>query len=474
VPIQLHAHQWKAVTEISNGSIVTGGVGSGKTITALAYYTVSVLGRDTIDKGRVRIGSTSAFGPGADTRGGPRVLPSRERADRKTTGDIRSRGAGSSAKRNGGISVDRDRVSVGRSGGGRAQVPDVSALPDIYVITTAKKRDDKDWEKEAAPFAISTDSSESIGGVKIVVDSWNSIVKYTEVKNAFFVFDEQRLVGSGAWVKAFIKIAKANQWILLSATPGDSWVDYIPVMVAHGYYKNRTDFVRQHVVFAPYTKFPKIDRYVDTGKLVRIRERIRVEMPLERHTRRHVTSVIVDHNVAQMKRVWVDRWHIYEDRPLKDVGEMFMVARKLVNSDASRLGAVMQKHEEFPRLIIFYSFDYELEALRTLGNTLGLPVAEWNGHKHEQIPETKSWLYLVQYTAGAEGWNCIVTNATLFYSLNYSWKVFEQAQGRIDRINTDYINLYYFVLRSSARVDQLIQKALSSKQVFNERKAIKW
>jgi len=307
----------------------------------------------------------------------------------------------------------------------------------------------------------------------LVVDSWNNIVNYTEVKDAFFIFDEQRLVGSGAWVKAFLKIAKANQWIMLSATPGDTWVDYIPVFVANGWYKNRTEFLRTHAVYARYGNFPKIDRFVEVNRLVKYRNRILVEMPYARATKRVIRQILVGHDEALFRRVWIDRWHIYEDRPLKDVGEMFIVGRKLVNSDPSRLGALMQLLEEHPKLIVFYNFDYELFALRTLSETLGYLTKEWNGHRHEPVPEGGKWLYLAQYTAASEAWNCITTDAMAFYSLNYSWKIYEQSQGRIDRLNTPFTNLYYYVFRSAARIDQLIEKALAQKKTFNE-KEVKW
>lgn len=582
--VNLYKHQREAIGKLDNGKVLKGGVGTGKTITALAYYTTRVLGRDRIDAfGIVRpIGEGEDQGNVASGTGNQLGASSASESDRSSGpvgGSISAKPGheASSSDSVGNEDGSPDRVGLvqpvlGRDGGislgstesGRAP-REVQLAPksvDIYVITTARKRDSKDWEEEAAPFAISTDrsasywpsfiqsaghrglgeesaktldsngrgaskgsngnprgrggggvewsaGSKSQGGVhggvghqpeptdvrhdgssdnsgdiraakashgeapQLVVDSWNNIVNYTEVKDAFFIFDEQRLVGSGAWVKAFIKIAKANQWIMLSATPGDTWLDYVPIFVANGWYKNRSEFLRTHVVFSRFSKYPKIDRYIEVNRLVKLRNSIQVEMPYARSTKRHIRQVIVEHDDALFKKVWVDRWHIYEDRPLKDIGEMFIVARKLVNSDPSRLGALMKLVEEHPRLIVFYNFDYELFALRTLADSLNYEVKEWNGHRHEPVPESEKWLYLAQYTAASEAWNCITTNAISFYSLNYSWKIYEQSQGRIDRLNTPYKDLYYYVFRSAARIDQLIEKALSQKQNFNE-KSIKW
>jgi hypothetical protein len=344
---------------------------------------------------------------------------------------------------------------------------------DLYIITTAKKRDKLEWEEEAAPFGISTKFELGHTGTQLYVDSWNNIEKYKDVTNAFFIFDEQRLVGSGSWVKAFLRIAKANDWILLSATPGDTWMDYLPVFMANGFFKTKKEFIDQHVVYRPWSKYPKIDRYVDTGILMRYKRQITVYMPYPRHTTRHIKYVPVRHDEDLFKRVWKDRWHVYEDRPLRDVGELFIVARKLVNSHTSRLKAISELLDDHNRLIVFYNFNYELEDLRTLAKLHGIKSAEWNGHKHEEVPNTKKWIYLVQYTAGAEGWNCITTDAMAFFSLNYSYKINHQAKGRIDRLNTKYVDLYYYILRSNSLIDKAILKSIAEKKSFNEKDLVR-
>lgn len=335
---------------------------------------------------------------------------------------------------------------------------------DVYVITTAKKRESLDWQKEFARFGVGTTSDDTTAGV-LRVDSWNNIHKYQNVQNSFFIFDEQRLVGSGGWVKVFLRIARVNVWILLSATPGDSWMDYIPVFVAHGFYKNRTEFKALHVIYKPYTKFPAVDRYVGTGRLIRQRLEILVHMPYERLTTRHTVVIPVGHDAALMKTIMKERWNPYKEQPIRNSAEMFSLMRRVVNSDPSRLEALRTKMKKHPRLIIFYNFDYELQILRGIDD---VEVAEWNGHKHDELPKSDRWIYLVQYTAGAEGWECITTNATFFWSLNYSYKIMEQSYGRMDRMNTPYGNLFYYVAMSSAWIDKAIRAALEEKKSFSE------
>jgi hypothetical protein len=340
---------------------------------------------------------------------------------------------------------------------------------DVYVITTAKKRDSKDWEGEFARIVVGKEKSATLHGV-LHVDSWNNIEKYRKVEGAFFIFDEQRLVGSGTWVKAFLAIAKQNQWILLSATPGDTWMDYIPVFVANGFYKNRTQFKHEHVIYKPFSKFPKVDRYVGTDKLQRLRNQILVHMRYEKQTVRHEKTVIVKHNERLLKEVLKNRWHLFEDRPIRDISELFGVLRRIVNEDFSRVQTIEELLEKHPKIVVFYNFNYELEALRRMGNTIfltkGVRYSEWNGWKHEPIPTTDSWLYLVQYVAGAEGWNCIETDTIVFYSLTYSYKLWEQAHGRIDRLNSPFSDLFYYTLRSKAGIDTAIWRSLKAKKNF--------
>ena len=340
---------------------------------------------------------------------------------------------------------------------------------DIYVITTARKRNSLDWESESVAFGISTDRELSVGGIKLTVDSWNNIGKYVGVEGAMFIFDEQRLVGSGAWVKHFYKIASRNRWILLSATPGDTWSDYIPVFVANGYFKNKSDFASRHVVYSRYTRYPKVDRYVGQKALLGLLKGILVDMPLVKHTVPHKNYIAVDYDKAQLSSVIKNRWNPYTNAPISEVSELFYTMRKVVNSHDSRVAAVVTLLKTHPKLIIFYNFDYELEILRGLASLNGLEVKEWNGHKHEEVPESESWVYLVQYMAGAEAWNCVTTDTIVFYSLNYSYRMLAQAEGRIDRMNTEFVDLYYYVLRSTSPIDLAILRALGNKKDFNER-----
>ena len=345
---------------------------------------------------------------------------------------------------------------------------------DLYIITTARKRDTLEWEGELTHFLISPDPKLSKYKNNVVIDSWNNIKKYKDVHGAFFIFDEQRVVGSGTWVKTFLNIARKNKWILLSATPGDTWSDYIPVFVANGFYKNKTEFSREHIVYSRFTKYPKVDRYINTGRLIRHRNDILVDMEFERPTISHHEDIFVQYDVSKYKEVSKNRWNPYTDEPIVNAAELCFVWRRIVNSDESRQVALLELAEEHPRMIVFYNYDYELNILKGLYYGKNVKIAEWNGHRHEPVPDSKRWIYLVQYTAGAEGWNCIKTDTIVFYSQNYSYKIMQQSAGRIDRLNTPFQHLYYFHLKSRSGIDLAISRALSQKKKFNESAYVKW
>lgn len=345
---------------------------------------------------------------------------------------------------------------------------------DLYIITTARKRDTLEWEGELSYFLLSTNPKVNGYKNRVIVDSWNNIQKYKNVTDSFFIFDEQRVVGSGVWVKSFLKITKSNDWILLSATPGDTWQDYIPVFIANGFYRNRTEFCNEHIIYSRFSKFPKIDRYINTGRLIRLRDRILVDMDFKRETIAHHEDIIVPYDISKYKETMRNRWDPYNNEPITNASGLCYILRKIVNSDESRQIALMDILESRPRVIVFYNFDYELDILKGLHYGKDVQIAEWNGHAHQPIPTSKSWVYLVQYNAGCEGWNCIKTDTIVFYSQNYSYKVMAQAAGRIDRLNTPYTDLYYYHLKSRSSIDLAISKALKDKKKFNETRWVKW
>lgn len=398
----LYTYQMEAVKKLKTGSILCGGVGSGKSRTALYYY--------------------------FSKQGG---------------------------------SIDPDYITM-------------KEPKNLLIITTAQKRDSLEWEKELTYFILSVHPETNMYDNQVVVDSWNNIKKYSELKDWFVIFDEQRVCGSGAWVKAFYKIAKNNDWILLSATPGDTYMDYVPVFVANGFFKNKTEFSRNHVVYSRFTKYPKVDHYYNTGTLEKYRRKILVNMDFKRQTISHHEDIYCSYDINKYKEVGKLRWNPYKEEPIVNASELCYIWRRIVNTDVSRQEALLEIVKNHPKVIVFYNFNNELEILRNLPYGKNVTIAEYNGHNHDPLPDTDKWVYLVNYTAGNAGWNCITTDTMVFYSQNYSYKVMEQASGRIDRLNTPFTNLYYYHLKSRSGIDLAISRALKNKKNFNEGKFVQW
>lgn len=330
----------------------------------------------------------------------------------------------------------------------------------LYIITTAAKRDRKEWEEELDPFPIDD----------VRIDSWNNIKKYIDVENSFFIFDEQRVVGSGSWSKSFLKITKKNHWILLSATPGDTWSDYIPVFIANGFYKNRTEFARRHIVYSRYTNFYKIERYVEESHLEKLKASILIQMDVKRNIRINRIDVLLEYDKEIYKTISKDRWDIFNDKPIENAPQFIQSQRRVVNGDKSRINKLEELISQYRKVIIFYNFNYERDLILDLLDNMNVPCGELNGHSHTQIPDSNEWAYLVQYNSGSEGWNCIETNVIIFYSLSYSYRMMHQAAGRINRRNTPYEDLYYFYFYSDSTIDKAILKSLEKKKDFNEKK----
>lgn len=361
----------------------------------------------------------------------------------------------------GGVGSGKSRTSLAyyvKDCGGWLHASTMTNPHSLYIITTARKRDTLEWEEELTAFGLSD----------VTIDSWNNIKKYRNVRKSFFIFDEQRAVGRGVWAKAFIEIAKNNHWVLLSATPGDTWLDYVPVFIANGFYKNPTEFSREHVVYSRFSKYPKVDRYVGVHKLQQERDQVLVDMEYTAANERKYTRIVCEYDKIKYRDANRTRWNIYKDEPMMNASDLCYTLRRICNSDPDRIRALTSIAMDHKKLIVFYNFDYELDILKSWADDCGLTYAEYNGHEHQPIPETTSWAYFVQYTAGAEGWNCTSTDTIVFYSQNYSYKIMEQASGRIDRLNTPYKRLNYFCLLSSSPIDLAIKNALNNKRNFNE------
>ena len=404
--IKLKQYQLDAIEKLKNGSILCGDVGSGKSLTSIAYYF-----KDS----------------GYDLKHIEKII-----ADE----------------------IERDYLGPN--------------LKDLIIITTPQKRDKYEWDKELTRFGLCQRTSSDDIDNDIIIDSWNNIHKYSERNGAFFIFDEQRVIGNGAWVKNFLKISKNNNWILLSATPGDTYMDYLPVFIANGFFKNRTEFIYKHVIYNRFCKFPKIDKYVNTGYLDNLINKILVHMDYRHAVTYDIKELKCQYDKDKYDKVVKERWNPFEDKPITTASEFCKVLRIINNSDISRLQYIRELYNKHKKIIVFYNFNFELESLLSLKKE-DILVSQWNGHKHEDIPFSDKWIHAVQYMSGNEGWNCIETDTIVFYSNNYSYRIMKQAAGRIDRMNSPFCTLYYYMLVTDSKIETSILSAIKDKKEFNEK-----
>lgn len=391
-------HQRDAIRKISNGNVVVGATGSGKSLVGLVYYYTNILE-----------GSVEPF--------------------RKPTKSV-----------------------------------------SLYIITTATKRDSLDWNSECAEFALSTNQEASVNGIKVVIDSWNNIKKYKDIRGGFFLFDEQKTTGYKRWSKIFIRIAKNNRWILITATPSDRWMDLLSVFIANGFYKNKRDFVNQHVTYNPYVKYPSITGYRNVNKLRILKKRIFVIIDYQSPSIIENKVISVDYDVDALTQIEKTEWNPFTDSPIINLSEFASVLRRSLNSHPSRINEAIRIRNTVKKLIVFYNFNFELEILKH--GYSGIKIGELNGHRHDALPVGSDWVYLVQYNSGNEAWECFTTNHMLFYSLNYSFRIMTQAKGRINRLTSGFNYMYYYYLVSNHWLDKGIQKALNKKRDFNNKEIL--
>lgn len=265
--VGLYDFQLEAVSKMHNGCILCGGVGTGKSRTALGYY----------------------------------------------------------YKENGG-----DLTSD-------TYIPMNDPPQDLYIITTARKRDTHEWLGDMSPYLLSTDEKVNLYSNKVIVDSWNNIDKYKDIAKSFFIFDEQRVVGYGKWSKTFIHIAKHNNWILLSATPGDQWSDYIPVFIANGFYRNKSEFINEHVIYSRFTKYPKIDKYMGIYKLNKLRNQLLVDISVKRHTEPHHIYVRHTYDIKMYRNALKNRWdHLKMNRLAIQVQCVIFYEKSLIRMNRNK------------------------------------------------------------------------------------------------------------------------------------------
>lgn len=119
------------------------------------------------------------------------------------------------------------------------------------------------------------------------------------------------------------------------------------------------------------------------------------------------------------------------------------------------------------RVIIFYNFNTELEALRKV--LFDRPISIVNG----QIKDLKAYenndnsVTLIQYQAGAMGLNLQKANRIIYFSLPERSELFEQSKARICRIGQEK-QCYYHIMMCHKSVEEKIYECLLMRKDYTD------
>lgn len=352
-------------------------------------------------------------------------------------------------------------VGAGKSLTSLGYIDKVYPSGTVYIITPARKRNTGEWFDDIRK----NDMDET----RFVVDSWNNLSKYKDVKDAFFLFDEQKVSGKGTWAKSLIRIAKSNQWILLSATPGDTYDDYATVLIANGFVRNRTTWYDEYCVTKSQPFFHIVD-HKNKDVIDMMIRRIFIKMDYQSDKKRIERVIPIQaRSAGEEKEILMTHKAPGAQMPFTTFAAAIAYVRMNCYDKSKKTEALRKIIEKHKKIIVFYNFLSEKLEIERAAIDANVTINFYNGQRHDPIPDTDEWVYGVQYNSGAEAWNCITTNAMVFYSPNYSYKTMEQAHGRIDRVNSPYECLYYYMLLNELNIDNKVMNALSSKKDFNEK-----
>lgn len=322
-------------------------------------------------------------------------------------------------------------------------------------------------------------------GYKIGVINYDLVWRRKELlklEDFTLMLDESSLIqNEQAKRSKFIMKFKPKNVILLSGTPTggkyerlwsqlhllgwniskemyyNHYVDYewddsegFPRMVIHGY-KNEERLKRKMRQYGCY--FLKTDEVFDLPK--QIHQTIKVDTIKEYRTFREKSIVKVE-NVELVGDTTLTKM-LYERQLCGQYNEDKLAAfSDLLESTSDRL-------------IVFYNFNAELDALKHISDILGRVSSIVNGkykdlYAYDQKNDSVTFL---QYQAGAMGLNLQKANKIVYFTPPLSSELFEQSKKRIHRIGQNKPCFYYYLICKSS-VEEKIYRTLKMRKDYTE------
>lgn len=317
--------------------------------------------------------------------------------------------------------------------------------------------------------------------------------KEMEEKPTIIIADEVQLMKNptAKTSKALMELMKNNITIGLSATPMPNGMldDGVAYLVYNNYYKNQSDFRKQHIPPRMYDRYYKPDVYtidyeIDPNRFFELdlfKERIKAttfvpdaevdfEMPHQRlHTLAYDLSQKTINDIYDMSNSYKERRYDSYRQYLSDI-------KRAISQDSNhveRMKLIVKENKD-KQPLIFYETNAQLEVIEKGLNELNMPYkcinGQGNSDKLDDIDTTDTeQAIVIQYKSGGNSIEFTNSFVSIFYGLIYSWGDIAQAMGRNIRRGMpqdSYVNQYF--LLATHPHDSHVYDVIERKEEFSE------
>ena len=332
---------------------------------------------------------------------------------------------------------------------------------------------------------------ESADGVQLVgVINYDLIFRRPEllaIKYNTIMLDESSMIqnDSAKRTRAIMKL-KTDNVILLSGTPtGGKYENLYSQMRLLGWKITKSqyysEFIETRQIDMGGFKIPIVTGYKNVRRLKKkMREYVCnflktaevFDLPAQTFTDISIKTTAIYRKFVKTKIAEVSGVQMVGDTALTEM----LYQRQLCGAfNADKLKAfedLLSSTQD--RIIVFYSFNCELDAIRKICTDAGRPIAEVNGSTKDltAYDENHDSVTLVQYQAGAMGLNLQKANIIVYFTPPVSSELYEQSKKRIHRIGQSRPCFYYRLICENS-IEGRIYETLEKRQDFTEKLFLK-
>lgn len=349
----------------------------------------------------------------------------------------------------------------------------------LLIIAPAQKVLEGGWDREVQRVAnfYNIQIQYDVMSYGVLAKKWNLY------KGWFVIFDECHYVKNPTSQrgKAALNLTRiSTNFSLLSATPSSNgWADTINYMLMFNFYRNKTQFIKEHAIhetkFFGQKQIKVIADWKDQDKLKMLYQSISTKLskddcldlpPLIFED--VYFKVSKEYEIIRKKRVLeTENGPIAYDTVMKlQHGLRFYANQKDKLSYTEMLAESTNEN-----IVIFYYYQQEKDDLvKVLAKNKKIyEVSGKVNHlpSRDQWDELKNTVTLVQYQAGAAGIELQYCNLVIFYTPTFSFQDYDQALGRAYRNGqTKKVTVYRYITKKS--VEEHVYRSLAEKKDFTE------